>query len=87
MCGAAALNSCFLQGHITEADLQHFAEAHNLPHSYVRPFLDAVLLQQQQQQQQQQLSSSEDELEGEVSVAATAAAAVAAVLAWVTAAG
>jgi hypothetical protein len=65
-----------LQGHITEADLQHFAAAHNLPHSYVRPFLDAVL--QQQQQQQHRLSSLEDELEGEVSVPVTATVAAAA---------
>ncbi|KAF6250663.1 mitochondrial carrier domain-containing protein [Scenedesmus sp. NREL 46B-D3] len=57
------------KGHITEADLQQFAEAHNLPRSYVKPFLDAVL-QQQQQQQQPHLSSSEDESEGEVGYAA-----------------
>ncbi len=31
------------QGHITEADLRHYADAQGLPTAYVRPFLDALL--------------------------------------------
>lgn len=38
-----------LQGRITEADLQEYAEAQNLPRTYVRPFMEAILQQQQQQ--------------------------------------